>query len=299
MPRGRSHGRPCGVATVQHDGLGIGRHVVAIVALTALRVVGEAELRWPEASRALGVRIPHAHITPEIAVQRAAKGTGHEHGARTVGRVNALSLVGDIPNSLIPANALPFVAATQLGMEVLAPRLPALALQGILDAVGPERHLPDSTPAQATALLGELLAVLVGVIGLLTQDDAVFHERLVQAAAAARLHAGDRRPHPRLLLRLRWLIAGFGHLLHRGRASSQGQAHRSRRRGSHKRTAVHSRLSLRESVVGHFLSSLQKGGRVSFHRAWYEAERHKPQGQFRFFREDRWPLPQKARPSPA
>ena len=58
-----------------------------------------------------------------------------------------------------------------------------LALHGVFQAIGAEHVLALGTTAQATAVLRALDAVLVVIVGLLAQHDAVLHQRLVHAHA--------------------------------------------------------------------------------------------------------------------
>ena len=118
-----------------------------------------------------------------------------DDGVLAVLRVDALQLVGHEGQCLIPADALPLVLAAQLAVSVLAAaRLPALALHGVLDAVGVVHLLAQGAPAQAAALLGAVETVRMGVVGLLAHHDAVHHVPHVQAHLVAVLVAMDGHP---------------------------------------------------------------------------------------------------------
>jgi len=122
-----------------------------------------------------------------------------DDGVLAVLRVDALQLVGHEGQCLIPADALPLVLAAQLAVSVLAAaRLSALALHGVLDAVGVVHLLAQGAPAQAAALLGAVETVRMGVVGLLAHHDAVHHVPHVQAHLVAVLVAVNGHPLARI-----------------------------------------------------------------------------------------------------
>ena len=196
--------RPGGVAAVQHDGVGV-RQVVLVGAHHDIGVVAPGV----QAQR-LGLECPAAERLGLGVVYRAADDGEHgragrpapavaDDGVLAVFGVDALQLVRDVVERLFPADALPLVLAAQLAVGVLgAARLPALALHGVLDAVGVVHLLAQGPPAQAAALLRAVEAVLAGVVGLLADDHAVHHVAHVQAHLVAVLVAVNGHPLARI-----------------------------------------------------------------------------------------------------
>ena len=140
-------------------------------------------------------RVPFRHGPAQVAdephvLTRAVP--GDQNARRAVRLVDLFQFVGHVADSLVPADALPFVDAAQLFLT--AARLPVLALERILDTVGAEDVLLLAAPAQASPDLRELDAVLMRVVGFLPHDHAVFHQHLVEAPAAAIVPARGGNP---------------------------------------------------------------------------------------------------------
>ena len=145
-----------------------------------------------------------------------------QNRARPIGVVGLLHLGGDVVKRLVPADALPLVAAAHLAVRVIG--APTLALHGILDARR-RRHVADlGAAARAGAALRHLDGILVLLVGADLQRNAVLHIDLEQAArrpAAAVVHAGTGQPGAGLLGR-RGVSAGLGQLaLVRGGAARE------------------------------------------------------------------------------
>ncbi len=194
---------PGRVAAVQHDGVGVGQVVLVgrhhKIGMVAVRVHAERlGLEGPAAERlALGVVHRAADDWEHGRAGRPAPPVADD-GILAVFRIHALQLVGHIGERLIPADALPLVLAAQLAVGRLAAAgLPALALHGVLDAVGVVHLLAQGAPAQAAALLGAIEAVGMGVVGLLANDHAVDHVSHIQAHLVAVLMTVNG--HPRAL----------------------------------------------------------------------------------------------------
>ena len=199
----RLHGgvlRPTGVAAVQNDVVGVGKvvlvgrhHQVGMIApaVHAQRL----GLERPAAERfGLGV----VHRAADDGEHRRCRGpapTVADDGVLPILAVDALELVGHVRERLIPADALPFVAAAQLAMGVLAAAgLPVLALHGVLQAVAVVHLLAQRAPAQAAALLRAIPAILAAVVGFLAHHHAVYHVAHVVAHLVAVLMAMDGHP---------------------------------------------------------------------------------------------------------
>ena len=196
--------RPGGVAAVQHDGVGV-RQVVLVGAHHDIGVIAPGV----QAQR-LGLEGPAAERLGLGVVHRAADDGEHgragrpapavaDDGVLAVLGVDALEFAYHQIERLVPADALPLVLAAQLAVGVFAAaRLPALALHGVLDAVGVVHLLAQGPPAQAAALLRAVEAVLAGVVGLLADDHAVHHVAHVQAHLVAVLVAVNGHPLARI-----------------------------------------------------------------------------------------------------
>ena len=192
--------RPGRITAVQHDGVGVGQivligrhHEVGVVAVGV-----HAQCFRLEGPAAEGLALGVVHRAANDREHSGAGGPAPavaDDGVLAVLRVDALQLVGHVGQRLVPADALPLVLAAQLAVGGLAATgLPALALHGVLDAVGVVHLLAQRAPAQAAALLGTVEAVGMGVVGLLAHHDAVHHIPHVQAHLVAVLVAVDGHP---------------------------------------------------------------------------------------------------------
>ena len=103
-----------------------------------------------------------------------------------------LQSIGDVFVGLIPADALPLVDAAQIAVRVVG--RPILALHGVFQAICRENLFALGVSAQARALLRIIGAVLMAVVSLLTNNDAIFHQHFINAAAAAVVPACCRLP---------------------------------------------------------------------------------------------------------
>ena len=186
-------GGPGRVRAEHHYDLAV-THVQAVVdALVRLR--GDAHHVGRVRPRATRGGAPVADVAAVEAQELGHGAAVGEERAVAVGILDALDLVGDIRISLVPRDALPFVLAAHIAVGVLAAaRLPGLALHGVLQAVGRKHVVALRTAADAGSLLRVVGAVLVGVVGLLADDHAVLHERLVEASTAAVVPTGRRDP---------------------------------------------------------------------------------------------------------
>src|SRR5690606_34757375 len=92
-------------------------------------------------------------------------------------------------------NPDPLIAATQLALAAGA-RLPVLALHRVFEPIGAEDLPPLGPPARAAALLGEVGAVFVCVVGLLPDDHAILDQHFVDASSAAVVPACHGNPLP-------------------------------------------------------------------------------------------------------
>ena len=78
-----------------------------------------------------------------------------------------------------------------------------LALHGILEPVCRKDLLAQRTTAKASAHLQVVGAVIVRVIGLLTEHDSIFDQSLVYATTAAHFPTRRRNPCPLTVLACR------------------------------------------------------------------------------------------------
>ena len=221
--------RPRRVAGQEHERIRV-EHVIAVIVRAeaiAAHADGLMNVQQVGAVRG-GVRnggvAAEMHQRNILAV--GAPGTGDERLIAVL-FLDGDVLVGDVLDRLIPGNALPLVLAAHLAVRVL--RRPALALHRILDTIRAEALLLLRLAAHAAALLRVIRRVRMGIVGLLTDDDAVLDEDLVHALAAAVMPAGRRNP---LAARVMIHDRGMRSLGKRGLVDAKTHAKRSNSSGS-------------------------------------------------------------------
>ena len=185
---------PRRVAGQEHEGIRV-EHVVAVV-VRAEAVAAHADgLMHVEQVGAVRGGVRNGGVAAEMHQRNilavGAPGTGDERLVAVL-FLDGDVLVGDVLDRLIPGNALPLVLAAHLAVRVL--RRPALALHRILDTIRAEALLLLRLAAHAAALLRIINRVRVGIVSLLTNNDAILDEDLVHALAAAVMPAGSRNP---------------------------------------------------------------------------------------------------------
>lgn len=227
--------RPSRVAAHDHNGLGV-LVIIAIVQKAQVRG-GQSQSANVESIGADRAGVGKRHMTAQL-----MKNLAHGEGLRadncrgSVSAVDALGLLGDIVDGLIPGDLLPLVLAAQLAMGVLAAAgLPVLALHGVLHAVLAEHLLGAGATTGTAALLQPAEAVLMGRLAALTDNLAVAHQHAIHAAASTVVPAG--RGNPRSLID-RGLLPCFG----------QGVARRLRRAGRQRRQRARCQRTDRASL---------------------------------------------------
>ena len=187
-----------GVVAVQHDEVAL-QHAQPVVGAHGSRLaVGEVDayglgLAGP---RSVGSEPQMPRVAPQRRQQRLRhRGVieGDGHGA--VGVHDAPDFGSHQVQRLVPADALPFVPAAHFAVAGLAAAgLPALALHGVLDAVGTESVHALGAPARAGAVLEIVEAVFFDVVGFDAHGHAVYHIGFQQAAPSAAGPAAHGHP---------------------------------------------------------------------------------------------------------
>ena len=186
-------GGPGRVAAVQDHDVGLAQLDTVVDALVGLRP--EADLARGRGVRAAGVGAPAGTIAAHLGENHLAlAAVGDQDVLVAVLLDDAVDLIGADLNGLVPAQALPLILSAELHMFFTIAGVPVLALHGILETVGAQHVLALGAAADAGALLRIVGTVFVGVVGLLADDNAVHHQGLVQAAAAAVVPAGASDP---------------------------------------------------------------------------------------------------------
>ena len=251
------------VHAVQHDMVGV--HEVRPVVLFADADVGKAAGCRVIAGGSPGKRSragnPSAQCVEHLAYGRAEPRSRDDDGLVAVVLYGVGDLVGDEPDGLVPADALPFVDAAQLFLAS-GEGLPVRALHGVLQAVGAEGVLPMRASSRAGAQLRAGHRIGGDVVGFLPHDHAVDDVDLVLAHAAAVVVAGSGHPLP--------FDGGIEFPIHRRRggfrlgllqlvfrlAAYQRQARHGRRARSHERTPGDAAVRLLHAhAIPLFLSS--------------------------------------------
>ena len=127
------------------------------------------------------------HHAADVVIAEALGHAARQKNALVaVGVDDAQDLTRNEVESLVPADALPFVASAQLAVGVLtAARLPVLALHGVLDAIGAEDHAAQGATTSARAQLGAVRRVVMGLVGAQAHHFPIAYESLVKALGAA------------------------------------------------------------------------------------------------------------------